>query len=93
MIRNIFVFRFDMIHRIIGFSHELILHHPEILVQRRLDLRARHFFLKKLGRDQYDPQKPNYASPKMFCEEDDAVFCEVCARVPVEMYNKFLLTV
>ena len=49
--------------------------------------------MKKLGRDQYNPKKPNYISPKVLCEESDADFCELGAHVPVELYNKFLMTI
>ena len=85
--------RFDMCHRTMGLSHETILQNPFILTKKNLFIKSRHLFLKKLGRDQYNPKKPNYVSPKVFCEENDADFCELGARVPVELYNKFLMTI
>jgi len=84
---------FDMCHRTMGLSHETILQNPFILTKKSLFIKSRHLFLKKLGRDQYNPKKPNYVSPKVFCEENDADFCELGARVPVELYNKFLMTI
>ena len=86
-------FRFDVVHHTIGLSHETIIQHPYILLTNRLLLKSRHLFLKKLERNQYDPKKPNFISPNVLCEENDAEFCELGARVPVELYNKFLLSV
>jgi len=84
---------FDMVHGTMGLSHEAILRNPIILTKKRLFLKSRHLFLRKLGRDQYDPKKPNYISPKILCDENDANFCEFGARVPVDLYNKFLMTI
>lgn len=86
-------FRFDVVHHTIGLSHETILQHPYILLKNRLLLKSRHLFLEKLGRNQYDPKKPNFISPHILCEENDAEFCELGAGVPVDLYNKFLLSV
>lgn len=84
---------FDVVHHTIGLSHETILQHPYILLKNRLLLKSRHLFLEKLGRNQYDPKKPNFISPHILCEENDAEFCELGAGVPVDLYNKFLLSV
>lgn len=84
---------FDVVHNLMGYPHELILQHPSILLQPRIRLKERHLFLEKLGRNQYDPKKPNFASPQMFCVESDAEFCAINAKVPVDLYNKFLLTI
>ena len=86
-------FRFDIVHQTIGLSHETILKYPYILTKNRLLLKSRHLFLKKIDRDQYDPKKPNFISPNVLCEENDADFCELGPRVPVELYNKFLLCI
>ena len=82
-----------MVHHTMGLSHEAILQYPSILTKKSLFLKSRHSFLKMLGRDQYNPKKPNYISPKVLSEENDADFCEFGARVPVELYNKFLMTI
>jgi len=84
---------FNMAHHTMGLSHEAILQYPLILTRKSLFLKTRHLFLKKLGRDQYNPKKPNYISPKVLYEESDADFCEFGAHVTVELYNKFLMTI
>jgi len=92
-IENTLQASFDMVHHTMGLSHEAILQYPSILTKKSLFLKSRHLFLKMLGRDQYNPKKPNYISPKVLSEENDADFCEFGARVPVELYNKFLMTI
>ena len=87
-----YLVRFEMAHHTLGLSHQTIVQHPYILLKNRLVLRDRHLFLKKLGRDQYDPAKPNFVSPKTLCEDSDSEFCTRSAKIPVEYYNKFLLS-
>ena len=74
------------------YTNDVILHCPSILAKPKYDIRIRHEFLKFLGKAQYDPRKPNFVPPSALLMSDET-FCKKVARVPVELYNKFLLTV
>ena len=56
-------------------------------------MKTRLKLLQKLGRDQFNPNMPNYVNPEAFAIYDDVLFCNQIAKVPVELYNKFQLTV
>jgi len=75
------------------YNKQVVLHFPEILAAPKNELRARHAFLKFLGKNQYDPKKPNYISPKAIWQTSDKEFCSEVVKVPIDMFNKFLLTV
>lgn len=71
---------------------ELIVADPSGLETRPSRMRTRHLYLKSLGKAQYDPKKPNYVSIQMITHGDDATFCELVAKTPVETFNLFLKT-
>jgi len=75
------------------YTNQVILHSPAILAVPKHDVRVRHLFLKFLGKAQYDPKKPNYVSPAVIAETSDEQFCLQAAKVPLDILNKFLLTV
>ena len=85
--------RFDVLHNEIGYSHELITKLPQCLLGDTLAMKARLKFLQKLGRDQFNPEKPNYVNPEVFATSTDVIFCSKIAKVPVELFNKFQQTI
>jgi mTERF domain-containing protein len=44
----------------------------------------------KLGKNQYDPTKPNYVSLDDIIVEDDEEFCKETAKTSVAEFNAFL---
>ena len=84
--------RFDVLHNEAGYSHDLITKLPKCLMVDCLKMKARLKFLQKLGRDQFNPQKPNFVNPEAFATSDDEYFCNNVAKVPIELFNKFQQT-
>lgn len=84
--------RFDFAHNHMGLSHQQIVQFPHVLLTRDFRMRQRHGFLKLLGRDQYDPSKPNYVSPLALVSGTDAEFCLTLAKSSVQAFNDFLKT-
>lgn len=85
--------RFDVAHNTIGLTHSQITKFPQVLLTRDFKLTQRHGFLKLLGRDQYDPLKPNYVSPQALVSGSDADFCINLAKSSVQAFNDYLKTV
>ncbi|XP_064099143.1 transcription termination factor 3, mitochondrial-like isoform X2 [Macrobrachium nipponense] len=84
--------RFDYIHNQIGFTHTQLVDFPKVLMSRDFRIKERHKYLKLIGRDQFDPSKPNYVSPDSLVAGDDAEFCTNVAKTPVKDFNNFLKT-
>ncbi|XP_045122400.1 transcription termination factor 3, mitochondrial-like [Portunus trituberculatus] len=90
--RDALMRRFDFAHNHMGLSHQQIVQFPHVLLTRDFRMRQRHGFLKLLGRDQYDPSKPNYVSPLALVSGTDAEFCLSLAKSSVQAFNDFLKT-
>ena len=75
-----------------GIGKHLILAHPSALRTRIALVRQRHEFLKAIGRDQYNPKKPNFVSLKALTSGRDREFCRNVAKVPTAQFNTFLKT-
>lgn len=84
--------RFDYLHNTMGLSHRDILQWPTILKIASQKLISRHQFLKLLGRDQFDPKKPNYITMEECFTGTSEKFCEKVAKVPHEHFVNFLKT-
>ncbi|TMW47016.1 hypothetical protein DOY81_007902 [Sarcophaga bullata] len=84
--------RFAYAHQEMKLSHQMILQQPEILTSREFRLRERHEFLKMLGRDQYDPEKDMYISPKALVEGNNHHFVRKIAKSDMETFELFLKT-
>ena len=84
---------FDYVHNEMKIPHELIARYPMILDRRLHLIDWRHSYLKKLGRDQYDPKKPLYVPLSAFFKLEDNEFCEKYAKTSVHEFNLFLKTV
>lgn len=81
---------FDFIHNTLKIPHAKILEYPKVLRGYSSQLKARHDFLEKKGRAQYDPENPNYVSLKALATGNDEEFCERVAKCSVNEYNSFL---
>ncbi|XP_003375687.1 conserved hypothetical protein [Trichinella spiralis] len=80
--RSVLMKSFDYLHNVVGFSHETILSWPRCLRESSYKARARHQFLKRLKRDQFDPQRPNYVTVEAMLSGDDGEFCARVAKCP-----------
>ncbi|XP_015910378.1 transcription termination factor 3, mitochondrial [Parasteatoda tepidariorum] len=90
--RNSLKERFNILHNIMGLSHDRILEFPDALLTRGFILKQRHQYLVHLKRAQYNPEEPLYVSLKDLCTTSDSVFCEKCAKTSVSDFNEFLKT-
>lgn len=84
---------FDYVHNEMKIPHELIARFPIILDIRLHFIEWRHLYLKKLGRDQYNPKEPLYVPLTAFYELEDNEFCEKYAKTSVNDFNLFLKTI
>ncbi|KRZ51523.1 RuvB-like 1, partial [Trichinella nativa] len=82
MDRSVLMKSFDYLHNAVGFSHETILCWPRCLRESSCKARARHQFLKRLKRDQFDPQRPNYVTIEAMLSGNDGEFCARVAKCP-----------
>ena len=85
--------RFDVLYHDMGYERELIVHFASSMNGDLLKMRARLKLLQKLNKAQVDPTQPNYVSPEAFALYDDVKFCENVAKIPIDLYNKFMQTV
>lgn len=84
--------QFELLHNEAKIPHEILCNFPGSLLANWMYTRPRLRFLESLGRAQFDPSKPNYVSPEMLTVDDDQKFCDEVARCPLELYDKFQLT-
>lgn len=70
--------------------HNRIVQECGILGCRESRLKQRHLFLEKIGKAQYDPNKPNYVSLTSLISGTDGVFCSEVAKSSVDIFNMFL---
>lgn len=80
---------FNFLQNTMNFSHKAIATWPRILRVPHHVLKVRHEYLKSLGRDQYDPEKPNYVSLQSLSHYDDVRFARNIAKTTVGEFNKF----
>jgi len=85
--------RFEVLYLDMGYSREMIVHFAPSLNADLLLMKTRLKLLQKLGKAQVDPSKPNYVSPQAFALYNDEKFCKNVAKIPIELYNKFMQTV
>lgn len=83
---------YDFINYSMELDNEQIAKTPFILIARYFRLRERHKFLKKMDRNQYDPQKPLYVSPNELALLPDEVFAEKLAKRPLADFQNYLRT-
>jgi len=62
----------------------------ELLTCKMHVIANRHFFLKSIGRAQYDPAQPLYVSLRLMAEVDDEQFATDLAESTVAEYDAFL---
>lgn len=70
-----------------------IIQDPGILLCRFNRLRQRHRFLQKLGRDQFNPLKPNYVSLNSLVHASDSEFSTDIAKSSIQIFNMFLKSI
>merc|ERR1712218_90177 len=83
--------KFDILHNELGYSHDTLATFAEALTGNLQTMEARSKLLQKLGKNQYDPNLPNYVNPEAFALFEDDRFCQNVAKIPLELYNKFIL--
>ncbi|KAL7984166.1 hypothetical protein Chor_002736 [Crotalus horridus] len=83
---------FDYVHNVMGISHRLMVHFPQIFNTKFLRIKERHLFLKFLGRAQYDPEQPSYISLEKLIALPDDVFCAEVAKAEKTDFENFLKT-
>lgn len=76
--------------RVLKFTIEQILEYPVALRCPVGLIRRRHEFLRRLKKNQYESQLPEYISLEKLLHPSDKYFAEIVARVFVHDYNKFL---
>lgn len=81
---------FEFVHNTLQVPHQRILEFPRILRCYGTQLKARHLFLEKHNRAQYDPHKANYVSLISLAEGSDETFCQNVAHCSVNEFNSFL---
>lgn len=81
-----------MITKKMTLSLEAVMQFPGLLTSEGFILDNRHFFLKSLGRAQYDPTKANFICPETFAKVSDTEFAVEMARSSVCAYHAFLKT-
>ena len=84
--------QFEVLHNEAGIPHETLVRFPESLKASAVNTRPRLKFLKALNRDQFDPTKPNYISPKLLTVNSDGEFCDRAAKCSEHLYDRFLKT-
>ena len=82
--------QFEVLHNEAGIPHEILVRFPESLKASAVNTRPRLKFLKALNRDQFDPTKPNYISPKLLTVNSDGEFCDSAAKCSEDLYDRFL---
>ncbi|XP_055345582.1 transcription termination factor 3, mitochondrial-like isoform X2 [Paramacrobiotus metropolitanus] len=87
-----FLRRFDYLHNVVGIQHADIAAFPGAMRTRVFEVKDRHLFLKKLGRDQYDRTQPNYVSLHDLCSGSNWDFCMRVAKQPLRYFNAFRKT-
>ncbi|XP_008329947.2 transcription termination factor 3, mitochondrial [Cynoglossus semilaevis] len=83
---------FNFLHNTMNVPHHLITKFPQVLNSKFLRIRERHMFLKYLGRDQYDPDLPNYIALDRLVSLPDEAFCSELASTTLEDFYLFQKT-
>jgi len=83
---------FDYLHNTMKLPHEILRQMPQVLTCRLNKLQLRHRYLETLGKNQYDPKKALYISPKALVSGTDADFCTNVAKTTVDTFNLFQKT-
>ena len=83
---------FDFYHLEIKLSHETIVNFPKIFMCNLQKVKQRHEYLKYIGKDQYDPKKPNYVSPDALNFGRSLEFCQNVAKTTLDSFDDFIKT-
>ena len=84
--------QFELLHNVAKIPHEILSQFPASLRASAMVTRPRIQFLQALGRDQFDPDQPNYISPDMLTVISDQEFCNKSAKCSEQLFNKFQKT-
>jgi len=90
IVRPILIDRLDLIHNSIGLSHETIAKFPELITGPIMNIRHRAKYLRKLKRNQFNPNLPLYVPPPALCRGSDEEFCSKYCKTSLEDYKLFL---
>lgn len=90
--RYVLMKRYDFITNNMKIDNNQLVLTPHILEQRLFRIKERHGFLKKIGRDQYNPKLPLYISIDELCKGNDDHFAIHVAKQTYEEYDSYLRT-
>ncbi|OQR79600.1 mTERF domain-containing protein 1 [Tropilaelaps mercedesae] len=82
--------RFDVLHRDMGFEHDIIAAFPSVLYCREQRLKDRLGFLQHLHRAQFNPKLPGYVSPLDIAATSDERFLNSVAKSTTEEFETYL---
>ncbi|XP_056154693.1 transcription termination factor 3, mitochondrial [Lampris incognitus] len=83
---------FDYVHNTMKVPHHLIVKFPQVFNSSYLCVKERHLFLQYLGKDQFDPNQPNYISLQRLVSLPDDAFCTEVALATLEDFYLFQKT-
>ncbi len=75
---------------VVGFSNRRIAECAWCLRVPAGAIRVRHEFLRRMKRDQYEPDEPNYVSIALLLHRSDKEFATRAANTFVSVYNEYL---
>lgn len=90
ILRPVLIDRLELVHNTIGLSHETICKFPKLLTGPVLEIKHRFAYLKKLNRNQFNPNEPLYVPPNALYSVDDEKFCQDFAKTSLDDFKLFL---
>ncbi|CAD5229276.1 unnamed protein product [Bursaphelenchus okinawaensis] len=83
---------YNYLHQVMQIENEQIVQYPMALRCSVAMLRRRYDFLRRLKKDQMNPELPNYISLQKLLHPSDKYFAETVCSTPLADYQKFLKT-
>ena len=84
--------KFDLLHNEVGYSHQLLANFAPVLDGDLVTMKCRLAYLRRLKKDQFDPNLPCYVNPDLLVLSSDKKFCQKVAKTSLQLYEKFVLT-
>jgi hypothetical protein len=84
------VANFDLLYNQVGLTNQDMVKFPQLFRATQYRLKTRAAYLKVLGRNQFDPNKPGYVPPGALGCGDDTEFVERYAKTSILDFNLFI---